>query len=112
MAIVVNTPTPKALLEGIKKGIDNGTVDTWIYDKGGDFTHKPDQWENQAWLRPHISSSILQFGFLGPKDTTTTKTVYGVYHGRFIEMLLTHFDKEFLNATATAQKDSMVDNFK
>jgi hypothetical protein len=113
MAIVVNTPNPKGLLEGIKKGIDKGTVDTWIYDKDGDFTHEPEQWKNQAWLRPHISFGILQFGLLGPKDTIITKTVYGVHHGRFIEMLLTHFDKEFSNTTATAQKDSTpVDNFK
>jgi hypothetical protein len=41
-----------------------------------------------------------------------TKTIYGVYHGRFIEMLLTHFDNEFSAASATAQKDAQVDDFK
>jgi hypothetical protein len=41
-----------------------------------------------------------------------TKVIYGVYHGRFIEMLLTHFDDSFTSATATAQKESNVDIFK
>ena len=94
MAIVVYTSAPKSLLEEIKKGIDKGTVDTWIYDKDGDFTHKPEPWENKAWLRPDTSSGVLQLGLLGPKDVEITKGVYGVYHGRFIEMLLTHFDGE------------------
>jgi hypothetical protein len=28
--------------------------------------------------------------------------VYGVYHGRFVEMLLNHFDNRFSEATVTA----------
>jgi len=28
--------------------------------------------------------------------------LYGLYHGRFIEMLLTHFDKDFDKVYATA----------
>ena len=28
--------------------------------------------------------------------------MYGIYHGRFIEMLLNHFDKRFTEASATA----------
>ncbi|ERJ35113.1 hypothetical protein L810_2257 [Burkholderia sp. AU4i] len=40
-----------------------------------------------------------------------TKVVYGVYHGRFLEMLLAHFDHSFSNATATAHADS-TDNYK
>ena len=28
--------------------------------------------------------------------------VYGVYHGEFIEMLFTHFDKDFFSAQRTA----------
>lgn len=41
-----------------------------------------------------------------------TKMIYGVYHGRFIEMMLAHFDTDFSLATASAQKDSPIDVFK
>ncbi len=112
MAIVVYTPDPMALLKAIKKNIDERKIDTWKYDKDGDFTHLPDQWENKAWLRPYVSSGILQFGLLGQINVEMTKVVYGVYHGRFIEMLLTHFDNDFSSATSTAQKDTNVDDFK
>lgn len=112
MAIVVYTPNPAALLQIIKKSIDEKKIDTWIYDNDGDFTHAPDQWEKKAWLRPYVLSGILQFGLLGQTNIDMTKSVYGVYHGRFIEMLLTHFDNHFSTATSTAQKESNVDSFK
>jgi len=31
-----------------------------------------------------------------------TKLIYGIYHGRFIEMMLVHFDLDFSKAFATA----------
>jgi hypothetical protein len=51
------------------------------------------------------------FGLIGKKDVAMTKGIYGIYHGRFIEMLLTHFDTEFNNISATAKADT-VDVFK
>lgn len=102
MATVVYTPTSKSLLAQIKKAIDEGTVDTWIYDTDGDFTHKPEQWKNKAWLRPYVSSGVLQFGLVGRNGVDMSKEIYGIYHGRFIEMLLVHFDGAFSNVTATA----------
>ena len=112
MAIIVNTPNATQLLTAIKKAIDKGEVDTWTYDADGDVTHSPEQWKSKAWLRPVIAPGTLIFGLLGKKDADMTKVVYGVYHGRFIEMLLTHFDNDFSAASATAQKDARVDNFK
>jgi len=35
MAVTVNTPTPNGLLAAIKKGIDEGHIATWEYDKDG-----------------------------------------------------------------------------
>lgn len=112
MAIVVYTAAPKSLLAAIYKAIDDGKIVTWEYDKDGDFTHTPEQWRRKAWLRPFPSSGILQFGLLGQENTKMTKPIYGVYHGRFIEELLTHFDDDFSTATATAQRNTAVDNFK
>lgn len=40
------------------------------------------------------------------------KEIYGIYHGRFIEMLLSHFDDSFSNASATALQDKKLDLFK
>jgi hypothetical protein len=112
MALIVNTPSPKELLASIRKAIDDKHIETWSYDADGDFTHSPEQWAYQAWLRPVIVPGALTFGLLGKKDVPMTKVVYGVYHGRFVEMLLTHFDNDFSAASATAQKDANVDNFK
>jgi hypothetical protein len=103
MAINFATPTPKKLLDAFKKAIDEGHIVTWQYDDAGDFTHTPDQWKYRAWLRPVIyEGSQLTFNFIGRRDEKTTKALYGVYHGRFIESMLTHFDDLFSIAAATA----------
>lgn len=102
MAIIVTTSNPRKLLADIKEAIDAGTVETWKYDSDGDFTHSPHQWNLQAWFRPSIEPDGLLFRILTPRNTTMSKTIYGVYHGRFIEMLLTHFDLNFARATASA----------
>lgn len=109
MAIEVKTSTPKWLLDAIKKAIDEGEIATWEYDADGDFTHKPDQWRNKAWLSPRVSTGALSFGIVGTKSGDMGKLVYGVYHGRFIEMLLSHFDGDFSTASATAQFKAGVD---
>lgn len=104
MAIIVDTTSPADLLKKIKKAIDDGKVRSWSYDMDGDFTHDSEQWKNKAWLRPKVYSGELRFGILKQKDVNLTKQVYGLYHGRFIDMLLTHFDDYFISALATAEK--------
>lgn len=102
MSLIIITYNPTKLLLDIKKAIDSKTIETWSYDKDGDFTHKPEQWVNSAWMRPHIKSGELRFGFIGNTKITSTKLIYAVYHGRFAEMLLNHFDDQFSNVSATA----------
>jgi hypothetical protein len=102
MAITVNTKNPNGLLTAIKLAIQESRVTTWSYDDAGDFTHVPDQWKHKAWLRPRAGEGRLLFVILPPKGKVVTKEVYGVYHGRFIEMLLAHFDKDFSQAVASA----------
>ena len=111
MALIVSTSKPSALLGAIKKAIDDKKIETWECDKDGDFTHKPDQWRNQAWLRPVVGNGELKFGLLGKQNIPMTKLIYGVYHGRFIEMLLSHFDNDFSSVSATAQKQGGLDDF-
>jgi hypothetical protein len=103
MALYIRTTTPDALLKLIKKAIDDKEIDTWEYDKDGDFTHTPTQWRGKAWLRPHIKPNILQFNVIQTKNVTLTNEIKGVYHGRFIEMLLVHFEAKFSNVSAPNQ---------
>jgi hypothetical protein len=102
MAVMVICNNPQNLLSNIKTAIQNGTIETWIVDKDGDLSHSPPQWLFQAWFRPSPEQGKLVFYILGAKAKAMTKTIYGVYHGRLIESLLTHFDLEFSYAYATA----------
>lgn len=102
MAVKVRCDAPQILLDEIKTSIRSGSVETWQLDSDGDFTHAPEQWRSKAWLRPQIEEDKLVFIILAPKDTRISRAVYAVYHGRFIEMLLAHFDKKFRLAWATA----------
>jgi hypothetical protein len=103
MAVIIKTPNPSGLLQAIYKAIDNKKIETWVYDKDKDLTHEPNQWKNEAWFRPKIYNGELRFGILKQKDKTMSKIIYGLYHGRFIEMLLTHFDDQFSSAVGSAQ---------
>lgn len=101
MTIIVKTSNPTDLLKKIKKAIDDNEVRSWSYDKDGDFTHDSEQWSKKAWLRPKTVDGELRLTIIPPKDTKISSQVYGLYHGRFIDMLLTHFDSQFTTATAT-----------
>jgi hypothetical protein len=98
MAIRVTTGQPSTLLAAIKKAINERKVETWSCDSDGDFTHTPPQWSKKAWLRPHVETGALVFTIINPQGVTLTKEIYVVYHGRFVEMLLAHFDNSFSNA--------------
>jgi hypothetical protein len=49
-----------------------------------------------------IYDGCLTMNFIGNRGVRTTKPLYGVFHGRFIEAMLTHFDDLFSSGTATA----------
>jgi hypothetical protein len=103
MAIYFETKTPNKLLKTFKKAIDDGHVVTWSCDGDGDFTHTPDQWAHQAWLRPAVTTGKqLSFSILAPTDSKVSSEAYAVYHGRFIESMLAHCDTLFTDARATA----------
>ena len=102
MAIRIATSQPQALLAAIKRAIEQRHVETWAYDKDGDFTHTPTQWANKCWLRPHLGVGTLTFTTLPPRGVALSKEIYAIYHGRFIEMMLAHFDSQFSDAEATA----------
>ena len=94
MSIIVTTRTPGLLVDGIKKKIEEHKIDTWSVDSDGDYTHNTDQWRYRAWIRYKIEPSRVVFYVICRKDSNMSVVEYAVYHGRFVEMLLTHFDKE------------------
>ena len=102
MAVRVFSDDPRGLLRRIKEAVRDGSIDTWTIDSDGDLTHSPEQWKNRAWFRPKPFDDKLVFYILGSTRKRMSRVVYGVYHGRLIEMLLTHFDLQFDRATATA----------
>lgn len=102
MAVNVTVQNPASLLALVKRGIDQRTIQTWAYDSDGDFTHSAQQWNRKAWLRPSLENGRLVLNIIGPQGQGVSKEIYGIYHGRFIEMLLVHFDDKFSSADATA----------
>jgi hypothetical protein len=101
MAITVTTPGPQALLAAILKAITERHVETWSY-KDGYFTHTPDQWRHRAFLKPITTGTSLVLNIVRPQGENISSEVYAVYHGRFIEMILAHFEAMFDTARATA----------
>ncbi|MBA8734191.1 hypothetical protein [Chromobacterium violaceum] len=102
MAIFVTTKAPEKLLAAIRQAITEGKVETWSLYAEDYFTHSVKQWTHRAWLRARVEERRIVFNILPSKGKVVSHTVYGIYHGRFIEMLLNHFDKQFESASATA----------
>jgi hypothetical protein len=103
MAIQVTTDNSQELLNSIYAAIDEGNIETWSYDIDRDFFHTTadGQWEGEAWLHPTAVEDILILNVIPPTKGVSNEA-YAVYHGRFIEMLLAHFDRQFSIASATA----------
>jgi hypothetical protein len=106
MSVTFSTANPTALLAAFKKGIDDRHVVTWSYDKDGDFTHNPPQWNKKAYLRPVISQGQLTMKFLGRKQDVTWE-VFAVYQGRFIESMIVHCNALFATGTATSNPTTL-----
>jgi hypothetical protein len=98
----IETSNGASLLKQIKEGISNGSVQTWSFDKNGDFTHTPTQWRFKGFFRPRVTVNGLEFGLVPAVGGKITREVYAVYHGRFAEMLLAHFDSMFGSTSSTA----------
>lgn len=88
----------KSLLTKIMAAIDDQQIVVWEYDEDGDFTAMQPQWNREAWMHPYIiNDRCIRFGIMQRRDVPITSDVYAVYHGRFSEMLLMHFDKYISN---------------
>jgi hypothetical protein len=102
MAVRAFTDEPEELLSALKKAIDEGVIETWRIDSDGDLTHTSTQWGGRAWMRPKVLEDRLLFNIVASKKETMTRTLYGIYHGRLIQVLLIHFDSKMKTVSATA----------
>jgi hypothetical protein len=110
MALHFYTDDPGKLLAEIKNNIDQDHIITWKYDDDGDFIHDKDQWKYKMWLRPKITTTALNFYTIKNSNFNVSVAAYAIYHGRFIEMVLDHFDHLFesVSASALAEAGDMV----
>jgi hypothetical protein len=99
--ITFNSPNPQQLLASLREAIAKGHITTWS-EEGGYFTHTPAQWARKAWLQPIPVAGELRFAIINSRGFNVTTEVYAVYHGRFIETMLAHFDRQFSGGFASA----------
>jgi len=102
MAVRAFTTDPEKLLSALKVAIAEGVIETWRIDADGDLTHTSEQWSRRAWMRPKVLDDRLLFNIIASKNEKMSKTVYGIYHGRLIQTLLVHFDRQIDTVAATA----------
>jgi hypothetical protein len=99
--ITFSTANPQQLLVSLKEAIRSGHITTWS-EVDGYFTHTPSQWAYKAWLQPSLQGGELRFAIIKSQNINVTTEVYAVYHGRFLETMLAHFDGQFTSGVASA----------
>lgn len=112
MSLTIHTKQPRALVRALLKAIDDGDIDTWETSDRMHITHSPAQWRCKAWMKlpKVIGEDTVRFTIIRPKGKNVSKSVYAVYHGRFAEMLLSHFDSKIdrIEISSLASQGDMV----
>ncbi len=107
MAIIIKTKTPNQLLDILYKGIEQYNVGKWTMLPDGRITPSSLLWKNEAFLKPQIwvDENELRFGLIKRKDRKhITSKLYTHFHSKFVEMMLSNFESEFISITATSMK--------
>ena len=61
-------------------------------------------------MEDYFSEKELKLGILSRNDRKMSTLVYGLYHGRFAEMLLVHFDMDIENIVISSMPERGVDS--
>ncbi|MFA7493511.1 MAG: hypothetical protein WCZ43_08350 [Proteiniphilum sp.] len=107
MAIIIYTDHPDLLLDKIYEAIENKKADRWVATTDGYLTYGSLLWKNEAFFKPQIwvDDKQLRFGLIKRKDRKHISTkLYTAFHTKLIELLLSRFDRDFRNVTATAAR--------
>lgn len=103
MAIYFTTNTPKKLLLTFKKIVGEGRVAEWTCDRDDDFTLTEAPWGRLAWLHPSVvEKERLILNIIRAQNASISDEVYAIYHGKFVQAMLTHCKNQFASANATA----------
>lgn len=113
MAIIIKSNNPQMLLETFVDGINSNEIATWIVDSDNDFTIANAKWAYKAWMRPIIKkeSNCLVFGIVSSTKHEITKGLYGIFHGRLVATLLSHYDELILSIDIQPFLDKNIDVF-
>jgi len=104
MAIYITTNKPLELLTKIRNAArqPGGILNTWTYDSNTEsFTHTSttsNQWQGITFISKvdiEKTAGQLKFGIKFPESIAKERAKYSILHGRFIEMLLNYFHKDF-----------------
>lgn len=101
MSIYVRTVNPHELVSSIREKINADVINSWDIDSDGDFTHKSEQWKYKAWFHPYIEVGRVVFAIWGRKRYNMSVEEYAAYHGKFVRMLLRHFDNQMTSIEVT-----------
>lgn len=105
MAIIIHTDDADLLLEKIYEAIDNKKAGKWVCTSDGRLTYGTLLWKNEAFFQPQIwvEEQQLRFGLIKRKDRKhISSKLYATFHTKLIELLLTQFDQDFRQISATA----------
>lgn len=92
MAIIIKTQNVQKLIDSLNNSIKNREILTWMIDSDGDYTIVRDQWRYHAWFRCYNKEERIIFGIVQSRKFLMTRDLYGIYSGRFVATLLSHFD--------------------
>lgn len=100
MKIKINTKDPDKLLKSIKTRLESSDSKTWEIKLNSKkeilYNHSPTQWSDKVLLKPiKIEAGLLvetRYWDTKPVPDEETK---GYIVGRFVEILMVHFRKEF-----------------
>ena len=101
MAIIITSAQPRTLLKEIREQVHEGRLRNWRLKSGKYLAYVGDH-GNEAWLSPEISINELRFEITGPEVIGVNREMYAIYHGRFIETLLSCFTTWFTEVRVTA----------
>ncbi len=92
--LVVKTPKPKALLATFKTMISDGSIQLWRVDSAGSFRYEAPQYKLLFAINAAEGMDKVVFKALGFKGKPPlTQAEKAIAYGRFVEELLSHFNK-------------------
>lgn len=99
MKIIAFTDNPSVLISLINKKISDKELKTWEIVKSSKddvlYSHIPEQWKEKAMPKPVIYNGKVEFIMRWWNDDEPDEATKGYILGRFVELLMVHFNDKF-----------------